>query len=450
MKKRIVILCLVMAFTLVGCGQTTKENDKENTEPAVKVETQEESTMEKSLSVDDLVLKLQDENVKVLDTNASFVYNGWQSAEGQTGGHIPGAINFSASWLSKFESDDAVKAELERITVSTNHEIIVYGSGNGDVAEKLMSLGFESITVFEGGLEAWNTASKETAKLPNYEMLVHATWLNNLISGNEAEGYTGTEFKVFEASWGAGDGYEKGHIPGAIHINTDEFEEEPIWNRKSDSDIETAILANGITKDTTVIVYGPDATPASRIVVILKYAGVKDVRLLDGGYSAWMDAGYEVETGRVEKSAVSDFGATIPVNKDYIIDMEEAKTVLSNEKGNLISIRSWEEFVGETSGYSYIEPKGRITGAVFGQDTNMYRNIDGTMFNYELMKQAWADRGIIEDKQNAFYCGTGWRAAETLLYADLMGWENISLYDGGWYEWSSIEENPTEVGEPQK
>jgi thiosulfate/3-mercaptopyruvate sulfurtransferase len=42
----------------------------------------------------------------------------------------------------------------------------------------------------------------------------------------------------------------------------------------------------------------------------------------------------------------------------------------------------------------------------------------------------------------AFYCGTGWRASLAFFYAWLMGWEHISVYDGGWFEWSSDPANP--------
>jgi len=47
-----------------------------------------------------------------------------------------------------------------------------------------------------------------------------------------------------------------------------------------------------------------------------------------------------------------------------------------------------------------------------------------------------------------FYCGTGWRASEAFLYACWLGWKNISIYDGGWLEWSAQADNPIEVGEP--
>ena len=49
----------------------------------------------------------------------------------------------------------------------------------------------------------------------------------------------------------------------------------------------------------------------------------------------------------------------------------------------------------------------------------------------------------------AGFQGTGWRAAETWFYAYIMGWPSISVYDGGWFEWSQDpENNPIEIGTP--
>jgi thiosulfate/3-mercaptopyruvate sulfurtransferase len=54
----------------------------------------------------------------------------------------------------------------------------------------------------------------------------------------------------------------------------------------------------------------------------------------------------------------------------------------------------------------------------------------------------WAAAGIHRDLDIAFYCGTGWRASLAFFYAWLMGWERISVFDGGWFEWSSDPGNP--------
>ncbi len=75
-----------------------------------------------------------------------------------------------------------------------------------------------------------------------------------------------------------------------------------------------------------------------------------------------------------------------------------------------------------------------------------FRNPDDTMVNFNYMEARWLDQGINPDNYNIFYCGTGWRAAETWLYAKALGWQNITVFDGGWFEWSE-EELPVIVGE---
>ena len=130
------------------------------------------------------------------------------------------------------------------------------------------------------------------------------------------------------------------------------------------------------------------------------------------------------------------------------------KTRLAGEAAVLVSVRSWAEYTGQISGYPFIQARGRIAGAVWGQGGNdlhqmeAYRNGDNTMRNYHEIAAFWRAEGITPDKQVIFSCGTGWRAAEAFFCAYLMGWPRIALYDGGWLEWSLDESNPVEVGEP--
>ena len=184
------------------------------------------------------------------------------------------------------------------------------------------------------------------------------------------------------------------------------------------------------------------------------YAGVEDVRLLDGGFDTWSEAGYPVETKKNEPVPAAAFGADIPGRPDLIIDIDEAKDLIQSPEGELVSIRSWAEFTGDVSGYHYIGPRGRIAGAVWGNcgtdayHMQNYRNPDNTMREYHEIESNWREVGITADKRIAFYCGTGWRASETLFYAYLLGWDQIAVYDGGWFEWSKDSSNPVETGIP--
>jgi molybdopterin synthase sulfurtransferase len=136
------------------------------------------------------------------------------------------------------------------------------------------------------------------------------------------------------------------------------------------------------------------------------------------------------------------------------VDTPEAKEMIASPDAEIVCVRSYREYIGEVSGYNYIEPRGRIPGAVFadcGSDAyhmENYRNNDHTTREYHEIAKLWEANGVTPDKHLAFYCGTGWRGSEAWFNAWLMGWPKVSVYDGGWFEWSSDPENPYETGIP--
>ncbi|MCD6497499.1 MAG: hypothetical protein J7M25_04240 [Deltaproteobacteria bacterium] len=116
----------------------------------------------------------------------------------------------------------------------------------------------------------------------------------------------------------------------------------------------------------------------------MMYAGVKHVRVLNGGIHSWQRAGFELTKQSTAPEPVSEFGVTIPARPEVFVDLLEAKKLLAAMDGELVSVRSWNEFIGEVSGYNYIDKKGRIPGAVFGNcgsdayHMESYRNKDHT------------------------------------------------------------------------
>ena len=69
-----------------------------------------------------------------------------------------------------------------------------------------------------------------------------------------------------------------------------------------------------------------------------------------------------------------------------------------------------------------------------------YQLADGRMKPAADIVSQWREQGIAGDLRVGFYCGTGWRASMAFFYAWLMGWPRVSVYDGGWLEWSGVEE----------
>ena len=101
-----------------------------------------------------------------------------------------------------------------------------------------------------------------------------------------------------------------------------------------------------------------------RVAVVLRYIGINDVRVLNGGNNAWTSAGYELETKSNKPVAGNNFGVTIPANPDLIDTQAELKEMLKDSNNVLVDNRSWDEYIGKISGYSYHDKKGRIPGAV--------------------------------------------------------------------------------------
>lgn len=309
--------------------------------------------------------------------------------------------------------------------------------------------------------EAVPVNTTDWAKAPNGKILVSPAWVDAVINGQAADTYTNDQYVILEASWGpVSEDYKAGHIPGAYHFDTDTIETEAnFWNIGPVDHVEKGLLNTGITKDTTVIVYSntPDASSAARVVLAMLWAGVEDVRLLDGGLTAWKAAGLKTETTENKPVAVKEFGTEIPQHPEYLLaapqDVLEAQ---KNPEFRLISIRSWKEFVGETSGYGYIKGAGEPLGAVWGHDVNGggendgYLNADGTFKSFKEVESMWAEQGVTKETRNSFYCGTGWRAAVPWLMAFMQGWENTTLYDGGWYMWEMDKSLPVQKGEPKK
>lgn len=431
-------------------------------------------TVGRSIDIPELHGRLGEPGLAIVDLRPLAAYNGWRLAGEPRGGHIPGAVSFPARWLGSFDD-----AEVERLLaakgVTDSSSVVLYGSAGEDVealAERLDARGTADVRVLRDGWAAWSAdPALPVDRLPNHQQLVHVEWLRELLAGGQPESAPAGRYLLFHVNFGVWEEYAEDHLPGALFLDTNWLESSSDWNRRSPTELDLAMRRLGITRDTTVVLYGRDTEgdanekwpgrragqiAATRAALILRYCGVDDVRLLDGGYDWWVQAGYPLERTLREPNPVESFGASIPLRPELIVDLPEAKRILADPAGAaLVSVRTWHEHIGAVSGYNYIGPAGRIKGDVWGNcgtdayHMQHYRNIDNTMRAYPEIARNWEEAGITPDKWVAFYCGTGWRASETWFYAWLMDWPRIAVYDGGWFEWSADPAgNPIEVGDP--
>jgi thiosulfate/3-mercaptopyruvate sulfurtransferase len=423
----------------------------------------------KPYTTNEILNYLNHTNTQIIDLRPVDAYNGWRIRNEKRGGHIKGARSLPFKWASYIDWIEIVRSK----NILPDQKIILYSYDDFEnklVAERFIRSGYYDVGIYNNFVSDWAGDNKlPMNRLYRYQNLVYPEWLKALIEDKKPPYYYGKNFIICHVHYRNYDDYLEGHIPGAIALDTLELESPETWNRRSPEELEKALLNKGITKDSTVVLYGRFSFPhkddpfpgssaghlgAMRCAAIMIYAGVKDVKILNGGLQSWEDEGYTVSSEVVHIEPEEFFGAEIPVNPDLMIDTREAKELISSKDGDIVSIRSWMEWIGEVSGYNYIEKKGRIPGAIFGNcgtdayHMENYRNLDHTMREFQETEQIWTNAGIKPDKKLAFYCGTGWRGSEAFINAYLIGWPNVAVYDGGWFEWSADPENPIETGMP--
>ncbi len=422
------------------------------------------------ISTEELSNRIGQGKTKLIDVRPVAAYNGWRLNNEPRGGHIPSAIMFPSRWADREE----FRGLLDEKGVKPDDDLIVYGYDVDTIrymADKLVAAGYRNMVMYTQFAEWSSDDNRRIDRLARYRHLVYPEWLKGVFDGRTVEHPPDGEVVVCHATYGYREDYDLGHIPGAIHLDTLDLETPETWNRRTPGELDESLRKAGISSDKTVVLYGRFSEPdksdeypgkraghlaAIRCAAILMYAGVEDVRVLNGGLLSWEAADYETTAEPREPTPVDAFGVDIPAHPEYMVDTPEARELLAADDGVLVSVRSWEEFIGKESGYNYFDRAGRIPGAVFGNSGSdayhmeNYRNLDHTLREYHVIEATWGKSGITPDKHAAFYCGTGWRASEAFLHGWLMGWPRVSVYDGGWFEWSNNPENPVETGEPKE
>jgi 3-mercaptopyruvate sulfurtransferase SseA len=421
-----------------------------------------------------IATRLFDQDFAVIDTRTDEEYLGWQLYGETRGGHIPKAVNIPYAWFYNADkttlSYAALKALLEARGITPDKEVTAHctaGIRSGYAYFLLRLMGYSRVSNYDASIWDWaDNTSYPMEKSPNYSTVVYPAWVKSVIDFH-APGSTSAappqypndrshKYVVFETQWGtindmnqgwADDAYIKGHIPGAIHSNSDIYENDfPRWFLRPDNELKAAIGNMGITPDTTVIVYSDSSIFAARLWWILKYAGVSDVRFMNGDMNQWKANGYPVETTINSPIATSYTGT---VNPAYLATTAYVEANYNAGTTQMVDVRSGGEFAGLLSGYGYLVNKGRIPGAVWaynGDDSSLiYRDADGTLRSYEEVKALWSSLGIkstglnstLLDKEAIFYCGGGYRSSLTFFYGYLMGYTNIRNYSDGWSGWST-------------
>lgn len=274
--------------------------------------------------------------------------------------------------------------------------------------------------------------------------------MNPLISVAELRERLG-EVQVLDARWqlGRDDGREKylaGHIPGAVFVDVERElagHGEPSDGRHpltDDAALAAAARRWGLRAGAPVVVYdGFRMLAASRAWWALRRAGVADVRVLDGGWSAWLKAGGETATGDVE-APEGDIELT-SAGSEGVIDIDAAAAWPAS--GVLLDARAAERYRGET------EPIDPVAGHIPGARNLPIARVlteDARFLPASEIAAAFDAVGADGSMPIAAYCGSGITAAQLALAGEIAGRE-VMVFPGSWSAWSNTPGRPIATGE---
>lgn len=235
-----------------------------------------------------------------------------------------------------------------------------------------------------------------------------------------------------------GETWEDGHIEGAVALSPYDLamtRDGVLAQVTPREEARAMLVERGLDYGATIIVYGepPEFDPA-RIVWALRYYGYADVRMLDGGIAAWQAAGYGLATEPTAPAA----GAAFPeVGADVLrVTGDELLEVLDEPADSPRAV----QIVDARSDIEYAT--GRIPGAVHIQ---WGRNLDEDGLLRPLEELAEIHAGLDPQRTTVVYCLAGWRASLGWLALVELGFEDVRVYDGSWYEWGADARFPVET-----
>ncbi|PFG30834.1 sulfurtransferase [Paramicrobacterium agarici] len=238
--------------------------------------------------------------------------------------------------------------------------------------------------------------------------------------------------------------YEREHLPGAVYVDLDTdlaaLGKPATEGRHPLPDIaalqETARRL-GICYGDTVIAYDAwNNMGAARAWWLLGWAGIRDVRVVNGGIAAWQAAGLPVESGDVvpARGDVDLMPGSRPT-----LTMDEAAALADD--GVLTDSRAEERFRGETEP---LDPRaGHIPGAANVPAASYLR--DGIFADADELAHVFREIGVEPGVEVGTYCGSGVTAAHTALALHEIG-VTASLFPGSWSQWSNHSDRPVATG----
>ncbi|KAB1192869.1 sulfurtransferase [Haloferax sp. MBLA0076] len=277
------------------------------------------------------------------------------------------------------------------------------------------------------------------------DVLVSADWVESHLDEFQSDD---PAYRLVEVDVDT-EAYDESHAPGAIGFNWEsQLQDQTTRDVLTKEDFADLLGSHGISEDSTVVLYGDNSNWfAAYTYWQFKYYGHEDVRLMNGGRDYWVDNDYPV-TDEVPSFSEQTYTAKGPFEdiRAYRDDVEKAV-----DKGlPLVDVRSPEEFSGEILAPPGLQETAQRGGHVPGASNISWAATvtdDGTFKSADELRELYAAEGIEGDESTIAYCRIGERSSIAwFALHELLGYDNVTNYDGSWTEWGNLVGAPVEKG----
>ena len=243
--------------------------------------------------------------------------------------------------------------------------------------------------------------------------------------------------------------YEKGHIPGASSINwSTELHDTPRRDFISGEQMARLLNDRGVSNDQTIVLYsGNNNWFAAYAYWLFRYRGIDNVKLLNGGRKKW-----ELDNRPLTDQAPESGEGSLQIGTErpeLRVFRDEVVRRATSGEGAWVDVRSPEEFCGELLAPPHLpQEQAQVPGHIPGAANIPWSKTvkeDGTFKSTSELESLYAAEGITSDKDVIAYCRIGERSSHSwFVLHELLGFQQVTNYDGSWTEYGSLVGVPIE------